>query len=458
MAQAKTLFEYYQQKGQALPGIKERAKTFENLGLGSAENYAGTTDQNVSLLSRLQSMPVTPSPALNPSVAPNLPVSAPSSTQNLYGQDLPTRTALLDEYRKKLGLDTLEQSMNSDLANTPKKYDIYTQETSALEPERQQLKSLDDRLAEMKNSIDTSEQDIRKRITDSGGVVTESQVERLVASEKQPLIDEYNSLLDQRNRLAGNLTTEESQAEQRASLKYEDASAALTADQTKYKVLSDLFSQLYGAGEKDLETQIDAAKSAAEKRKADVITTQTDQSGNVSVVTREADGTFKVNSIGNIGKPVTSKTTTGQISAAEQAQLDEINTTKQNLDKIENVVSKPGFLPSGPFDYLKILNPIEATLQTDSEKAAFSSWRTAAIQSLRALAGSKGLRINQAEINAAMQNDMPKITDTLPVAQQKLTNLRAQIASWETTILGTPASGGQTDQTDINSLRTKYGY
>jgi len=41
------------------------------------------------------------------------------------------------------------------------------------------------------------------------------------------------------------------------------------------------------------------------------------------------------------------------------------------------------------------------------------------------VAGSKGLRINQSEIQMAIDNDIPKMTDTLPVAQQKLNNLKA---------------------------------
>lgn len=48
-----TLFDYYKSQGQSLPSISERAKQFETLGLGSANQYTGSADQNVRLLSSL---------------------------------------------------------------------------------------------------------------------------------------------------------------------------------------------------------------------------------------------------------------------------------------------------------------------------------------------------------------------------------------------------------------------
>lgn len=59
--------------------------------------------------------------------------------------------------------------------------------------------------------------------------------------------------------------------------------------------------------------------------------------------------------------------------------------------------------------------------------AAFNSWRTAAIRNLRATAGSGGLRINQREIELAVANDLPKYTDTQPVARQKMANVQAML-------------------------------
>lgn len=55
---AATLFEFYTQKGQALPPLTERAKLFEQQGLGSAITYQGTAEQNTALLGKLQTAPL----------------------------------------------------------------------------------------------------------------------------------------------------------------------------------------------------------------------------------------------------------------------------------------------------------------------------------------------------------------------------------------------------------------
>lgn len=52
---ANTLYEYYTGIGQRLPSVQERAKIFEQYGLGSAGSYYGTSSQNTSLLQRLKS-------------------------------------------------------------------------------------------------------------------------------------------------------------------------------------------------------------------------------------------------------------------------------------------------------------------------------------------------------------------------------------------------------------------
>ncbi|RYD38874.1 MAG: lytic transglycosylase domain-containing protein [Verrucomicrobiaceae bacterium] len=45
---------YYSSKGKPLPSLAERAKTYENLGLGSAASYRGTPAQNATLLWKLK--------------------------------------------------------------------------------------------------------------------------------------------------------------------------------------------------------------------------------------------------------------------------------------------------------------------------------------------------------------------------------------------------------------------
>ena len=61
--------------------------------------------------------------------------------------------------------------------------------------------------------------------------------------------------------------------------------------------------------------------------------------------------------------------------------------------------------------------------QLDPDLAATGTFRNAAIQSMRALAGSRGLRINRAEIEMAQQNDIPQPTDTVETARKKLSNI-----------------------------------
>src|SRR5262249_25477969 len=81
-------------------------------------------------------------------------------------------------------------------------------------------------------------------------------------------------------------------------------------------------------------------------------------------------------------------------------------------------------------------NKLSQFFQTDSDLAAFNSWRTAAIKNLRATAGSKGLRLNEAEIKLAVANDIPQLTDTVAVAQQKVANLNKMFDNAEKAVFG----------------------
>ena len=60
-ANAATLWDYYSAWGKQLPPLSERAKMYEALGLGSAENYAGTAEQNTRLLNALKDRQICPS-------------------------------------------------------------------------------------------------------------------------------------------------------------------------------------------------------------------------------------------------------------------------------------------------------------------------------------------------------------------------------------------------------------
>jgi len=133
-------------------------------------------------------------------------------------------------------------------------------------------------------------------------------------------------------------------------------------------------------------------------------------------------------------------------------QLNNIEVARQNAAKIADVVSSfaptnsvsralplPNFVSNAfGLGNTAVGNKISGTLQTNSNIAAFNSYRSAAIEAMRAMAGSKGLRINSAEIKLAQDNDIPTITDTVSVANQKLDNLRSQLASWENTLVQPP--------------------
>jgi hypothetical protein len=213
------------------------------------------------------------------------PGTSAAQSNSLYGANVPSNTSLLDKYRSELGVDTALKSIQDSqtsyldtLKNLPKKGDLYkTERTNRGVDEMQtNLQSLDDRLAKMDEAINASESDIRDRTIKSGGLVTESQTQRLVASEKNPLIDEYRKLLSERNQLASKLGVADASAKDAAGMAYEDSTLPLNvAEKTlgfqkdQYSVLGNLLSQVFGASEKDAANIIDAAKYGQDQAKKD---------------------------------------------------------------------------------------------------------------------------------------------------------------------------------------------
>lgn len=334
---ANTLFEYYKSKGQNLPGIKDRAKTYESLGMGAG--YQGTTDQNISLLNRLKTMPVaTPKPTItqSPAVPPTNPVSDPNKIK-VGNEEYPSYTSLFDSFKKSLGLDSLVEKIKTSFGNTPKMADIYNGEVAnaGIDQKQNNLNSLNSRIANIDSALAGSDKDIRDRINRSGGIVTDSQVQRLVASESEPLLNEYKTLVGAKGTLEGNVTSAEARAKSMAEMKYNDAIAPNTAVQEQYKFLSDLADKSYDTAEKDLTKRIELAKEQATNRKADVVSTQTDENGNVSIVTRETDGSFKINSVGKIGKPVKATSGSGtDTNDVETYAVEAINDPDFNITSV----------------------------------------------------------------------------------------------------------------------------
>ena len=291
------------QKGQTLSGIaKQQGTTVDAL------MKANPTIKNANLIyaGSALNLPEAPKPVVAPGasgsapvapVTPSVPVttrvdqiSSPGTSpvpakSTLYGAEVPSSTSLLQQYRSSLGLDTALKSMQDSqtsyldtLKNLPKKSDLYKTERTnrGIDQMQTNLQSLDDRLATMENSINDSEKDIRDRIIQSGGMVTESQTQRLVASEKNPLVEEYRKLLDERNRLADKMGVADTAAKDAAGMAYDDSTLPLTvAEKTmgfqkdQYSVLGDLLGQVFGASEKDVANIIDAAKYGKEQEKKD---------------------------------------------------------------------------------------------------------------------------------------------------------------------------------------------
>ncbi len=123
------------------------------------------------------------------------------------------------------------------------------------------------------------------------------------------------------------------------------------------------------------------------------------------------------------------------VSKEQANALQEIDNARANQKSINDQIQD--LLPRGVGGRILAVPTVklEKLFQTDERVAAFNSWRTAAIQTLRATAGSKGLRINQAEIAQAIENDIPKLTDTLGTAQQKLKNIETMLENAEKSIL-----------------------
>jgi hypothetical protein len=143
------------------------------------------------------------------------------------------------------------------------------------------------------------------------------------------------------------------------------------------------------------------------------------------------------------------------VSKEQANALQEIDNARANQQAINDQIKD--LLPTGPGarGAAAVAVPLERLFQSNDQVAAFNSWRTAAIQTLRATAGSKGLRINEAEIAQAIENDIPRLTDTVGTAQQKLKNINTMLENAERSILVrdrsvvTPPPGGAASSSSV---------
>lgn len=134
------------------------------------------------------------------------------------------------------------------------------------------------------------------------------------------------------------------------------------------------------------------------------------------------------------------------VSAAEADALQNLTTAHSNIEEIRSHLDKLASNPATRF-VTGPMNKVQAFFQTDEDLASWGTYRNQAIQAMRAAAGSKGLRINKAEIEMAIANDIPAITDTRAVAEAKMSRLDKLFTTNTAAILGpaeTPAGGGKT--------------
>jgi hypothetical protein len=115
-------------------------------------------------------------------------------------------------------------------------------------------------------------------------------------------------------------------------------------------------------------------------------------------------------------------------------RLKEIDNAKANQQKIMDQVTP--LLASGPGGraVTALTTPLNKVFQTQEQVAAFGAWSESAIQTLRALAGSKGLRIDKVKLDLMINNSI-KLTDSLGVAQQKFKNISEMLDSAENSLV-----------------------
>lgn len=135
------------------------------------------------------------------------------------------------------------------------------------------------------------------------------------------------------------------------------------------------------------------------------------------------------------GIPVVDKDTAGT--------LTDIDDAKANMNTMLGLVK--GKLATSPGEriYKGPENKLEAAMQTDPTLASMGTFRNAAIKTMRAVAGSKGLRINQYEVQLAIDNDIPKMTDTWDVAASKIATLQKFLDNAEISHLVRNRAAGQ---------------
>lgn len=123
------------------------------------------------------------------------------------------------------------------------------------------------------------------------------------------------------------------------------------------------------------------------------------------------------------------------VNSDDLDQIRELDTTRQNINSMLSMAQS--VLPSSGLDPSRLTNPMSSWFKVTQHGQDLASWnvfRNAAIQALRTVAGSKGLRINQAEIQTSIENDIPTITDPYNVAVAKAQRLATLMNNIESSV------------------------
>jgi hypothetical protein len=119
------------------------------------------------------------------------------------------------------------------------------------------------------------------------------------------------------------------------------------------------------------------------------------------------------------------------LNPTDAGNMKDISYARRNMDFMLNDI-QDALAPDAQGRILTApSNKLAEAMQTNPKLASIGTYRNAAIASMRAVAGSKGLRINQYEVQMAIDNDIPKDTDTVAVAQKTLANMKAFLENSE---------------------------
>ena len=128
-----------------------------------------------------------------------------------------------------------------------------------------------------------------------------------------------------------------------------------------------------------------------------------------------------------VGAVPVSKEQADALTSVDEARADQ----HAIMDQIQSLL--PTGAAARPAAYVN--TKLSKLFQTNDQIAAFGTMQSAAIKTMRALAGAKGLRMSSQLIDRSVQNDIPQLTDTLGVAQQKLKNIEMLLSNVEKPIV-----------------------